>query len=37
MKKLKSIILPLSYVLLGVCVIFFLVYFVDNMQDQKEK
>lgn len=37
MKKLKSIILPLSYALLGICIIFFLVYFIDDMQDQKEK
>ena len=37
MKKLKSIILPLSFICLAVCVIFFLQYFIDGIQDQKEK
>jgi len=37
MKKLKSIIMPLSFLCLVVCVIFFLQYFIDGIQEQKEK
>lgn len=37
MKKLKSIVLPLSFICLVVSTIFFLQYFIDGFQDQKEK
>lgn len=37
MKKLKSIILPLSFICLIVCAIFFLQYFIDGIQDRREQ
>ncbi len=37
MKKLKSIIRPLSFICLCVSVIFFLQYFIDGIQDRREQ
>ncbi|MDD3168098.1 MAG: class B sortase [Eubacteriales bacterium] len=37
MKKLKSIILSLSFLCLVVCVIFFVQFFIESVQDRKEQ